>query len=426
MGARSARRAGRVSSSIVAIGLCCALSGHGGAAAQESCAQCHATLRDPRLRQPIADLAASVHADQLTGCSDCHGGDPNEPTVRAHDPSKGFRSRIEAGSMPETCGTCHSDPSRFSGTDSIPTDQLARYLGSVHGQAFVEGNLRAAACWDCHGHHLVLPPDDPRSTVHTANVAETCGGCHASPEVMAGSELPTDQPRQYAASVHGLSHTKWVADGQEPLTGVGPDHPPTCNDCHGEHTVGRGEQAVSACEGCHADIWEAFRSSPHREAFETRGFLPCVDCHGSHEVRPPSASLVGVSGDASCRRCHRAGQEMTDTIAAIGEAIRDAEEHAARARKSLDRGASEDDARALTSLREREHALRVAFHALDLRRVEGAAQELEALAAADLGRATPEVREEPFRQRVRVVTVFGAGSVLIALLGLSLWLRKRT
>ncbi len=33
-------------------------------------------------------------------------------------------------------------------------------------------------CYDCHTKHHVLPHDDPSSSVHESNIADTCGSCH--------------------------------------------------------------------------------------------------------------------------------------------------------------------------------------------------------------------------------------------------------
>ena len=391
---------------------------------QDSCVDCHEGLRDPRLRNAVTDLRASVHAEADLGCSSCHGGNPDVSTVQAHDRSRGFQSRIEAASMPETCGSCHADEERFAGEDHLPTDQLAGYLESVHGRAFVEGNTKAAACWDCHGHHRVLPPDDPESTVHPSHVVETCARCHGSEAIMSGSELPTDQARQWRRSAHGQAHAEWVAAGNG--AGDGDEHPPACIDCHGEHEVDAGEEAVSACSGCHEGAWEAFEASPHREAFARKGFLPCVECHGSHEIAPADPTLVGLDRDAACQRCHRAGQEMADTIRELAEAQLEAETAAQRARDSLEGDRSEEDEALLHSLDDHAHELRMAIHGLDRERIAEATAELEATANAVLGRA-PEVKQRDERQeRLRVVIIGGTASVAVALLGLVMWARRRS
>ena len=40
------------------------------------------------------------------------------------------------------------------------------------------GSTVAANCASCHGHHLILPATDPRSSVNAVNLPTTCGRCH--------------------------------------------------------------------------------------------------------------------------------------------------------------------------------------------------------------------------------------------------------
>jgi hypothetical protein len=393
--------------------------------AEEGCVQCHESLRNPILRAPVDDRRQSVHYAPGVGCSDCHGGNPRASTVGAHRTAD-FLSRIQASSMPEVCGTCHGDESRFA-ESQLPTDQLTGYRLSVHGEAFAAGNWRAASCWDCHGNHLVLSPRDPGSRVHPANVADTCGGCHSSREVMEGSELPTDQERKWRQSVHGKAHAKWLAEGGPTGEEEAQDHPPTCNDCHGEHAMAAPEHAVQACIGCHEDAWEAFRNSPHQEPFERKGFLPCVECHGSHDVRSVDASLVGIDHDAACRRCHRAGQEMALTIGRLAQLQEQAEAEVRKARfgaRGGNGGAEHDEALAL--LEQRERALRIAIHSLDEERIRTAAQALMDAASRVRGRQAEVSADDAVGRRLRHVAIGSASMACLGLLALILgrWVRK--
>jgi hypothetical protein len=44
----------------------------------------------------------------------------------------------------------------------------------------MSGSKVAANCVSCHGAHNVLPSTDPRSTIHPANLNQTCGKCHVN------------------------------------------------------------------------------------------------------------------------------------------------------------------------------------------------------------------------------------------------------
>ena len=389
----------------------------------DSCMTCHLGLRQPELRAPAEELQRSIHGDHDIGCSDCHGGRPDEDSVRAHDPRQGFRSALAAATVPEVCGNCHSEAANVD--EGLPTDQLSSYRLSVHGRAALAGNDRAASCWSCHGAHLVLPARDPESRVFPGNVATTCGECHSSADVMLGTDLPRDQERQWTRSAHGRAFAEWLA-GREPGTPVGEDerHPPTCSSCHGEHAISDPSDAVQGCAGCHEAQWETFEASPHKEAFERRGFLPCVECHGQHAVESADESLAGLNGRAACRRCHRRGQEMAEAIEGLATKNYDAEQAARTAMQTLaaaDRaGAAPGDAvQLLDGIQDARHELRLAMHSLDEETVGAAAAALEAAAAqvTALGLDVPD-EEAAEGEDFNIWPVAGTAAIVLAMLAL--------
>lgn len=357
------------------------------ARAEETCVECHRNQRNPRLRAPAEDVPVSVHGRHDVTCSNCHGGNPEEPSARAHDVAAGFRARFAAGSAPSVCGGCHSHTANM-GADgaNLPTDQLELYVASVHGRAFAGGNERAATCATCHGAHNVRELSDPESPVSPSNVAETCGRCHSDRPLMTSLGMPHDEERQWRHSVHGRAYARWLA---KPRTGPLPRterHPPTCNDCHDDHAVAGREAAVSGCQRCHTDMWDSFSEGPHRAAFQRMGFMPCVDCHGSHEIAPANASLIGIDREAACRRCHSEGQEMFDAIRRLGVQVRTAERAADRARRGLGGQPVGSFESKLRPIEEAQHALRLAVHTLDRDRIAAAATVLKTRA----DRVTPQ------------------------------------
>jgi hypothetical protein len=58
------------------------------------------------------------------------------------------------------------------------TQRLSTFEDSYHGLALRSGRLTVANCGSCHGVHNILPSNDPRSMIHPANLATTCGQCH--------------------------------------------------------------------------------------------------------------------------------------------------------------------------------------------------------------------------------------------------------
>ena len=65
----------------------------------------------------------------------------------------------------EECGSCHMH-------------NLRTYRDTYHGQVTKLGYAETAKCYDCHGSHEVLSPDNRASTVHPAKRLKTCQKCH--------------------------------------------------------------------------------------------------------------------------------------------------------------------------------------------------------------------------------------------------------
>ncbi len=355
------------------------------ALAEETCVTCHRRRTSVHLRAPLAALR-DVHGSHDVRCSGCHGGRPDVLAMQAHDPGSGFSSGNHGFAQVAMCGRCHD-----GSVDGLQ-DVLTRYRAGSHMRAVTEGEP-GARCSDCHGAHGVLPPGDPEAPTSRANVPHTCGSCHAA----MGPDIPSDQLRQWQQSVHGISH----ADGGEEA--------PTCAGCHDPHENNAGLSAVARCGECHEGIRAAFDRGPHAEHFRQYGFLDCTECHGSHEVRSPDATLL-TGRAAACNRCHRRGQEPFERMREIASVVARSD----RARRALD----PDD--------ERRIAFVDAIHALDFDAIEEAAAALPGVA--------PDVESEPDQARSRMRTImrwdslaYTVGAVTVAGLALALfvWWRKR-
>ncbi|MBZ5514515.1 MAG: cytochrome c3 family protein [Acidobacteriia bacterium] len=269
------------------------------AAPKNSCLTCHAELEGPQ-GEPAKKFPSDVHNQAGLGCADCHGGDPQDDSMTAMSPAKGFRGAPKKTAIPEFCGKCHSDSNymrRFN--PGLRTDQLSQYWTSVHGKRLRQGDAKVAACVDCHSVHDILAVTDTRAPVYPTNVATTCARCHADAAYMKGYNLPTNQPAQYAKSVHAHA----LAQGDTSA--------PTCSTCHGNH--GAAPPGVSSvenvCGTCHVINQQLFEKSPHQAAFAKMGLPACVQCHSNHEIVPPTDAWVGVGSNATCIQCHAAGDK---------------------------------------------------------------------------------------------------------------------
>ena len=183
--------------------------------AKVQCTHCHYQGNPEGAPQSDAYLAysASVHGQEAAKgnpkaprCQDCHG---------AHDVrhTKDPASHVAKKNVAETCGKCH-------------VKIYGEYVNSIHGVALLQKNVPdAPACTDCHGEHAIYKKDDPASTVYVTRVAETCGKCHASENIVGKYGVDVEQVVTYADSFHGIAErfgAKTVAN---------------CASCHGVHDI---------------------------------------------------------------------------------------------------------------------------------------------------------------------------------------------
>ncbi|HUU26324.1 MAG TPA: cytochrome c3 family protein [archaeon] len=195
------------------------------------CDRCHGNvvyMRSHNLSLPVDQLVkyrTSRHGELLLGqgdikaasCVSCHSV---HDIRQVGDPG----SSVYPVNLPGTCAGCHADAQYMAGY-GIPTDQFAKFAGSVHGVALLErGDVGAPACNDCHGNHGAIPPE-------VDHISQVCGLCHVNNEKL------------YRESFHA-----------EIFKALGS---PDCETCHGNHGIrhpdesflGAGENSV--CGNCH-------------------------------------------------------------------------------------------------------------------------------------------------------------------------------
>ncbi len=220
-----------------------------------TCAQCHTNqaLADRyRIKYPhvASQYLDSIHGRALLGglivapnCNDCHG---------IHDIKRGTipSSPIAPENVAKTCGrchlgveqiyeqsvhgqllakghtnapvctTCHSaheielpTSSHFKATSDLKCgkcheDRLLHYRDTYHGKAMALGKPNVApdvaACYDCHGHHDVLPASNAASRLSSANIVRTCRQCHPGATASFAKYVPHANPldRQNYPTLH--------------------------------------------------------------------------------------------------------------------------------------------------------------------------------------------------------------------------------
>jgi len=135
-----------------------------------TCGACHADIKKV-YDQSVHGTAAARGAPDSPVCTDCHG---EHAILAPADPQSSVNpARVSV----VTCGRCHGDE-RIEARYNLPTDRVPTFAESFHGLAARAGSQTVANCASCHGVHNIFPSGDPRSTVHPANLARTCGACH--------------------------------------------------------------------------------------------------------------------------------------------------------------------------------------------------------------------------------------------------------
>ena len=124
-----------------------------------TCGKCHVGVERIYNQSIHGRALAHGHTNAPT-CNNCHTAHSIEDPTGVH-----FRKVISD----ERCGECHAD-------------RLERYHETYHGKAIKLGKPseapEVAACYDCHGHHDVLPACDPNSHLSQTNIVATCAKCH--------------------------------------------------------------------------------------------------------------------------------------------------------------------------------------------------------------------------------------------------------
>jgi len=255
------------------------------------CSVCHAEQVDEYQASTHGTLHAAGDPDAPI-CADCH---VTHKTLSNTSPQSPTYPR----NVPTLCGSCHRIGEQAAARIvSDVADIVGSYEDSVHGRGLISSGLVVTAtCADCHGAHSELPPTDERALINPAHIADTCGTCHHG------------IAEQFQGSIH------WTDD---PITN---DQYPTCEDCHASHTISRIDQPgfrtrmMEQCGRCHEEEAETFFDTFHGKVSRLGGeaAAKCYDCHGTHDILPPTDPASHLSRDnvvETCGQCHDASHRQ--------------------------------------------------------------------------------------------------------------------
>ncbi len=319
-----------------------------------NCGNCHQGIiqvYDKSLHGQIVHTGAPL----APRCWDCHGA---HDVLDAQSPD----SRVARFNIPFMCGSCHKEGTEVSQKYDIPEDSiLFHYSQSIHGFGlFNQGLIVTAVCIDCHTAHNVRDHEDPQSSIHRNNIAQTCQQCHGQIEkvhrkVIRG-ELWQKEPHKVPACVdchsphrirnvfyeEGMADKQCLSCHSKPdLTMVRSDDTisiyvdsieirssthgsVTCAQCHTGVTPGHDRPCATVinrvdCSICHSEVVATYDSSMHgRLADRGDPDAPiCTDCHGKHNMlnhRDPESRTYPRNVPSLCADCHRSGATAAERI----------------------------------------------------------------------------------------------------------------
>jgi predicted CXXCH cytochrome family protein len=135
-----------------------------------TCGRCHVGIEKNYL-EGVHGKDFVKGGQDVPVCTDCH----SEHSIQGPGD---VRSDVYATKIAGVCTRCHDDE-RLARQYGLLTSRLKSYAGSFHGTASKFGETRVANCASCHGFHDIRTSADPKSSIYPANLARTCGQCHA-------------------------------------------------------------------------------------------------------------------------------------------------------------------------------------------------------------------------------------------------------
>ncbi|HSQ74606.1 MAG TPA: cytochrome b/b6 domain-containing protein, partial [Bacteroidota bacterium] len=140
-----------------------------------TCAACHGDIKE--------QYDVSIHGKALANgvgasptCTDCHG----EHNILSPSDARSPVAAVNVSS--QVCSPCHASV-RLTEKYGLAGDRFRSFEDSFHGLAGKAGSLEVANCASCHGVHDIKPSSDSTSSIHPANLVQTCGDCHPGANV---------------------------------------------------------------------------------------------------------------------------------------------------------------------------------------------------------------------------------------------------
>jgi cytochrome b subunit of formate dehydrogenase len=257
----------------------------------DSCMQCHSPGGDGPTVEP-APFAASVHAQNGVGCTDCHAGYTEEHAMGGtlpplSDADQKIVARLEKGTWADgEKKVAVTSPRAYLACQSCHAEQTSAFAASIHSKWLREDTtVSGTTCASCHGSpHAVKalafydPKADARQPVpeDRREMTRRCEACHGNEEFTKAAGLNPEAAVMYHDSIHGR------------LVRVGNPYAPVCVSCHAAPQGKGGTHAIvaktdpgsivsvanrkDACARCHEGSNDSFASLiAHKPPQETGG-----------------------------------------------------------------------------------------------------------------------------------------------------------
>lgn len=280
-----------------------------------------------------AKFKDSVH--NFLTCTNCHSGfSQNDHPNTRYRSKKQYQIQASRG-----CRHCHT------------VEQLRSK--PIHANLFLDEEAgKAAVCTECHSAHYVMPVNGGKVFANETQYCMSCHGLALSMTFRSGEQVPltiekkvledsaharlscSDCHYGFSSEEHPLrtfrtkreytlgssescrrchfdKYTKILESVHYTVLSQGNQQAPVCTDCHGAHSVARGniEKSLTTrrCQGCHPSIYEIYSKSVHGKALfdENNQDVPvCIDCHTAHNILLPTTLDYHEKIPALCSGCH--------------------------------------------------------------------------------------------------------------------------
>ncbi len=222
----------------------------------------------------------------------------------------------------ESCLGCHPVAAPTEETPAAPTEETP--AAPTDGKP-----LPGDSCLQCHGERdlsmtldsgetlsLYVDPQVYTDSVHGDKLL--CTDCHATITDYPHPERDIHSRREYNIAQYELckrchfdNYTKTLDSIHYKMLSSDDARAPLCTDCHGAHDVIPPSQPRAeisqTCSQCHQTIYQEYVDSVHGKALieENNYDVPvCTDCHQTHTIEDPRTASFRIESVHLCSNCH--------------------------------------------------------------------------------------------------------------------------